>query len=86
MSKTATLILSVLAAAALLAAGVWTGLRFGYSQFAAASLGIAPALLALFPVVRERSGGAMTFAQWAGTVLFIAFFAAAFHNIIARFL
>lgn len=86
MTKTANQVLALLSAAAVLIVGVWLGLRFGYSQFAAVSFGLLPALLVLYPVVRERSGGGMTFARWLGTVLFVAFFAASFHNIIRRFM
>lgn len=86
MTKTANQVSASLGAAAVLIAGVWLGLRAGYSQFAAVSFGLLPALLFLYPVVRERSGGEMTFARWLGTLLFVAFIAASFHNIIRRFL
>lgn len=84
MSKTMTAGV-IAAAAALLAVGIMLGLRIGYSQFAAVSFGLLPALLVLYPVVRERSEREMTFAQWLGTLLVITLFAASFHNIIRRF-
>lgn len=56
---------------AILASGVTLGLRSGYSQFAAASFGVLPALLVIFPIVRERSEGQITFVQWVG-MLFIS--------------
>lgn len=86
MTKISNQLLVVLGAACVLFAGVWLGSRHGYSQFAAVSFGLLPALLVLFPVIRERSGGGLTFAQWLGTLLLIAFFAASFHNIIRRFM
>ena len=85
MTKISNQPLVMLGAAIVLFVGVWLGSRYGYSQFAAVSFGLLPALLVLFPVIRERSGGRLTLAQWFGTLLFIAFFAASFHNIIRRF-
>lgn len=86
MTKTSNQLLVVLGAAIVLFAGVWLGSRHGYSQFAAVSFGLLPALLLMFPVIRERSGGKLTLARWMGTLLFIALFAASFHNIIRRFM
>lgn len=70
MSKSTTAAL-IAVALAVLAGGVALGLRSGYSQFAAVSFGVLPALLVIFPVVRERSEGQITFAQWVG-MLFIS--------------
>lgn len=86
MTKITNQLLVMLGAAVVLFVGVRLGSRYGYSQFAAVSFGLLPALLVLFPVMRERSGGKLTLAQWLGTLLFIAFFAASFHNIIRRFM
>lgn len=79
-------LLVTLGAAVVLFAGILLGSRYGYSQFAAVSFGLLPALLVLFPVIRERSSGKLTFSQWLGTLLLIAFFAASFHSIIRRFM
>ncbi len=85
MPKGAIIGLAVGAASLTLIAGVALGLRFGYSQFAAVSFGLLPAMLFLFPVMRERSGGKLTFGRWLATVFLIALFAAVFNNIIMRF-
>lgn len=80
MSKAVMAILIVLAVG-ILGGGVVLGLRFGYSQFAAVSFGVLPALLVIFPVVRERSEGKLTFAQWVGMLFISLLFAIVFNNL-----
>lgn len=82
MTKTATAGIIALAVAVFLS-GVALGLRFGYSQFAAVSFGLLPALLVAFPIVRERSGGKMTFVQWFGILFVSLLFATVINNLLA---
>ncbi len=82
MSKVATAGLIVVALVVLIG-GVTFGLRLGYSQFAAVSFGLLPAMVILFPVVRERSGGKLTLAQWIGILFITTLFATVFNNLLA---
>lgn len=61
--------------------GVTVGLRFGYSQFASVSFGLLPALLIIYPIVRERSQGKVTFMQWVVMLFMSTLFAVVVNNI-----
>lgn len=82
MSKTATAGLIGFAIVVLIC-GVAFGLRLGYSQFAAVGFGFLPAMLVLFPVIRARSGGKLTFLQWLVVVFMSLLFAVVINNLAA---
>jgi hypothetical protein len=44
--------------------GIFLGRSFGLSQFAAVGIGLVPALLLLFPVIRRWAGESLTFGRW----------------------
>ena len=82
MSKLATVGL-VFIALVVLIGGVTIGLRSGYSQFAAVSFGLLPALFVIFPIVRERSKGKVTFMQWVVMLFMSVLFAVVVNNIVS---
>lgn len=63
--------------------GVALGLRLGYSQFASVSFGLLPALLIIFPIVRERTQGKVTFVQWVVMLVMSVLFAVFVNNIVS---
>jgi hypothetical protein len=44
--------------------GIWLGRYLGLSQFAAVGVGLLPAMLLAFPVLREWMGGRLSFRIW----------------------
>lgn len=48
--------------------GVALGRRAGLSQFFAVGVGLVPALLLVFPLVKRMQGSKLSFAQWSLTV------------------
>ena len=65
----------------ILGGGLTLGLRSGYSQFASVSFGLLPALLVIYPIVRERSAGEVSFLQWLGILFLALLFAIVANNI-----
>lgn len=44
--------------------GIFLGRYFGFSQFAAVGIGLVPAMLLAFPVIRHWYGGRLSFNFW----------------------
>ena len=44
--------------------GILLGKYFGFSQFAAVGIGLIPAMLLAFPVIRHWYGGRLSFRLW----------------------
>lgn len=85
VSKTVTTIGLIVVAIALFLLGMTLGTRFRYSQFAAVTFGLVPALLVIFPLIRGRYGEKVTFGQWATVVFLSALFATVINNVLSRF-
>lgn len=62
--------------------GAWLGLRLGLSQFYAVGLGFFPAMLLVFPVVKQISGRSPSFLAWSVTVAMICVAAGVLHFVI----
>lgn len=62
--------------------GIATGRQLGFSQFTSVGIGVLPALLLAFPIV--KSYGRLSFTQWAFTVVCIGIAAALIHLVIGE--
>ncbi|MFY9621299.1 MAG: hypothetical protein WAM70_06855 [Pyrinomonadaceae bacterium] len=54
----------LIAAAAAEFLGIFLGRYFGLSQFAAVGIGLVPAMLLVFPIIRHWYGGRLSFRLW----------------------
>jgi hypothetical protein len=63
MSSTKILSLLILAIVAEFL-GIFLGRSFGLSQFASVGIGLVPAMLLAFPVIRHWYGGRLSFKLW----------------------
>jgi hypothetical protein len=61
--------------------GIWAGTRLGLSQFYAVGVGFVPAMLVVFPVVRDISRRNLRFSSWGLTVTIICIAASLLHLI-----
>lgn len=64
--------------------GVIISLHFGKKQFTAVSVGLLPALLILFPIVRSQFEGQLKFWQWVAILSLSLVFATLTHNVFGR--
>ncbi len=64
--------------------GVIISLGFGTEQFTAVSVGLLPALLMLFPIVRSQFEGQLKFWQWVAILSLSLVFATLMHNVFGR--
>lgn len=62
--------------------GIAMGRQLGFSQFTSVGIGVLPALLVAFPIV--KSYGRLSFTQWAFTVACIGVAAALIHLVIGE--
>ncbi|MCP9494447.1 MAG: hypothetical protein MSG64_08335 [Pyrinomonadaceae bacterium MAG19_C2-C3] len=64
--------------------GVSLSIRTGAEQFTTVSVGLLPALLILFPIVRSQFEGQLKFWQWVAILCLSLVFATLMHNVFGR--